>query len=190
MKTARFFFVMMIAVVLLPGTNLASQSNSVRQPTPSQSREASDSSERQKGGQVSSGKNQTGAGDSDVGQNSPERRTGHVTQRRPNQSGARPASVSHQVRSGKTPVARNLRPETLENSMGSSHRMGSTTSNGISSKTINHHSAPIPLPTSALNGQQFKSPRDPGARLASSGGPLTAARGTAVINGTNMKHKP
>jgi hypothetical protein len=188
MNTARFLFLMTVGAVLLQGTSLASQSNSVPQQTPSQSREAS-SSEGQKDGQVRGEKNQTGAGDSDVGQNSPERRTRHVTQRRPNQSHARPAPLSHQVRSGKTPVTSSLRPETLENGMGF-HQMGSTTSNGIPNKTINHHGAPVASPTGAINGQQFKSPRDPGARLASSGGPLTATRGTAAINGTNMKRKP
>lgn len=189
MKTTRFLFLTAVAAVLLQGTSLASQSNSVPQQTPSQSREASDSSEDQKDGQVRSEKNQTGAGDSDVRQNSPERRTRHVTQRRPNQSHARPAPLNHQVGSGKTAAASSLRPETLENGMGF-YQMGPTTSNGIPNKTINHHGAPVPSATGAINGQQFRSPRGPGARLASSGGPLTATRGTAVINGTNMKRKP
>lgn len=189
MKTTRFLFLTTVGAVLLQGISLASQSNSVPQQTHSQSREASDSSEGQKDGQVSREKNQTGAGDSDVGQNSRERRTSHVTQRRPNQSHARLAPLNHQVRSGKTAVASSLRPETLENGMGF-HQMGSTTSNGIPNKTINHRGAPIPSPTGAIKLQQFKNTRDPGARLASSGGPLTATRGTAVINGTNMKRKP
>jgi len=180
---------MTIGAVLLQGTSYGRQSNSASQQTPSQSRETTHSSEGQKDGQVRGETNQTGAGDSDVAENSPERRTRHVTQRRPKQSHARPAAPHHQVRSGRTPVASSLRPETLENGMGF-HQMGSTTSNGIPNKTINHHGSPVPSPTGAINGQQFKSPRDPGARLASSEGPLTATRGTAVINGTNMKRKP
>lgn len=190
MRTMRFLFLTTVGAVLLQGTSLASsQSNSVPQQTHSQSREASDSSEDQKDGQVRSEKNQTGAGDSDVGQNSPELRTRHVTQRRPNHSLVRPAPLSHQMHAGKTPVANSLGPEKLENSMGF-HQMGPTTSNGFRNKTINHHTTLIPSAAGAINGQQFKSPRDLGARLASSGGPLTATRGTAVINGTNMKRKP
>ena len=60
----------------------------------------------------------------------------------------------------------------------------------VSSKAASHRSVPVPPATVAVNGQQFKSSRDPGARLASSGGPLTAAKGTAAINGTDMKRKP
>jgi hypothetical protein len=51
-------------------------------------------------------------------------------------------------------------------------------------------STPSPSPSVAVNGQQFRNPHDPGARLASTGGPLTASRGTAAINGTNIKRKP
>jgi len=188
MKTPRFIFLMIVWAVLLQGTTLARQSNSASQQTPSQSRETSDSSHGLKDGQVRSEESQTGAGDSDVGQNSPERGTRHVTQRRPSQSHAKPVP-SHQVRSGRTPTASSLRPETLENGIGS-HRLGSSSSSGVPNRTVSHRTAPAPTATVAVNGQQFKNSRDPGARLTSSEGPLTAARGTAAINGTNMKRKP
>ena len=188
MKTARFLFLMMIAAGWLRGTGFASQSNSASQQTPSQSRETSDSPEGQKDGQVRSEKNKMGAGNSDVGQDSPEHKTKHLTQSRPNQSHAKPAP-SHQVCSVKTLATSNLRTQMPENGQGFQQK-GSPASTGISNRVGNHHSVPVPPPTVAVNGQQFRNPRDPGARLASSGGPLTATGGTAAINGTNIKRKP
>jgi hypothetical protein len=190
MKAACFLLLMIIAAVLLQGASFASQSNSPPQQLPSQSREksASGSSESQKDGQVRSEKNQTGTEDSDAGQNTPERGTRHVTQRRPNQSHTKLAP-SHQVHSGKTPVASILQPQTLEKGAGS-HQTGSSTSSSAPTRAINYRRTPVPPAAVAVNGQQFKSSRDPGARLATSGGPLTTARGTAAINGTNMKRRP
>jgi hypothetical protein len=60
----------------------------------------------------------------------------------------------------------------------------------VSTKTMKHSGVPVSSPKLALNGQQFKNSRDPGARLASSGGPATQARGTAGISGSEMKRKP
>ena len=188
MRYERFIFLTIIGAVLLQGKSLARRSNSAPQQSPSQSRETSDSSGGQKNGQIRSEKNETGAGDSDVGQNRPERGTRLVTQRRPSQSHAKPAP-SYQLHSAKTPAAGSLRPETPENGMGV-HLTGSTTSSGVPNKAVSHRTVSAPPATVAVNGQQFKNSRDPGARLASSGGPLTAARGTAAINGTNMKRKP
>jgi len=188
MKTARFLLLMIIAAALLRGTGFARQSNSAPQPTPSQSRETSarDSSAGQKDGQAGSEKNQTGAGDSAVGKNNPGRESRHVSRRRPKQANAAP---SHQVHSARTPVAGSPRTAMFESGMGF-HPMGSTTSSGGPNKTVNHRNAAVPPATGGLNGQQFKSSRDPGARLASSGGPRTATGGAAVINGTGMKRKP
>jgi len=67
---------------------------------------------------------------------------------------------------------------------------GATTSTDSPSKTVNRRSVPVSGSSVALNGNHFKNNRDPGARLAISGGPLTGTKGTAVINGTNMKHNP
>jgi len=188
MRTAHFLLSMMIAVALLQGTSLTSQANSVPQQTASQSRGTSDSSEGQKDGQARSEKSQTGEADPGVRQNKPERGTSHVTQRRLNQSHAKQAP-SHQVRPGRTPVASSLRPETLENGVGA-HQTGSSTSSGSRSRAINYRSAPVPPRVVGVNGQQFRSSRDPGARLASSGGPVTTTKGTAALNGTNMKRRP
>ena len=188
MKTARFLFLMMIAAVLLRGTSFARQSSSASQQTPAQSRQTSDSPEGQKDSQIRIEKNQTGAEESDRGQVSPKPGTRHVPQRRPAQSHTKPAP-GHQVHSSRTPAVSSPGPVTLENGMGF-HHLASATLSGSPNKTVSHRSAPVPPATVSVNGQQFKSARDPGARLASSGGPLAAARGTAAISGTNMKRKP
>ena len=191
MKTVSFLvllLMMMIGALLLQSPSLASEANSVPQQTPSQGRETSDSSEGLKDGQVRGEENQPGAGDSDVRQNTFARGTRRRTQRRPNQSHAKPAP-SHQLRSGNTQVANGLRSETLGNGL-AFQRLGSLTSSGVPNKTGSRHIAPVSPATVAVNGRQFESSRDPGARPASIGGSLTAARGTAAINGTNMKRKP
>ena len=190
MKAMRFFLLMFIGAGLLQGTSLASQPNSASQQTPAPRSEASagDSSDAKKDGQVRSERDQTGVGDSGGERNSPERGTRHLRQHRLNRSDAKPAPT-YQVRPGKTPATNNLRSEMAGNSKGFQQR-GSTPSIGLPHKMVNDRSVPVPPPTVAVNGQQFKNSRDPGARLTVSGGPLTATRGTAAINGTDMKRKP
>jgi hypothetical protein len=190
MKTTRFLFLITIGAVLLQGTNLASQSNSVPQQIPSQNRERSISDQPRdsnRDSQVGDEK-PAGTGDTDREQNAPERATRRILQRGPKQGHAKRAP-SHPLHSAKTPAPSNLRTETLESGM-AFHQLGSTTSSCVPNKTVRYRSFSVPSASVAINGQQFKNFRDPGARLARSGGPLTAARGTAAINGTNMKRKP
>jgi hypothetical protein len=190
MRTLRFLFAMIVAAALLRATSLAGQANSATQQTPSQGGEKilSDQPRDSNRDRQVSDERLAGTGDTDREQNTSERATRRAVQRRPSQSHAKPAPT-HQLRSARTPVARNLRPKTLENGMGF-YQLGSTTSSGVANKAVSHRSAPVPAATVAVSGQQFRNPRDPGARLAISGGPLAAARGTAAINGTNMKRKP
>jgi len=188
MKTARFFFFMMIAAVLLQDRSFARQSDSASQPTPSQSRKTNDSSESKQDSQVRGEGIQTGVEGSNGEHKSLDGGTRNVRQRHPSRGRVKPGP-GHQVRSGKTAAASGVRPETPGNGMGF-HLTGSATSSRVANKTVSHRSVSAPSPAVSVNGQQFKGARDPGARLASSGGPPTAARGTAVINGTNMKRKP
>jgi len=76
-------------------------------------------------------------------------------------------------------------PDTLDFRQSS---LGTTT--GISKRTVSRNNVTHPSPAAFLSGQQFKNSRDPGARMAASGGGATAARGTASIDGTGMKPKP
>jgi cytoskeletal protein RodZ len=108
--------------------------------------------------------------------------------RRPAVSHAKP-DPSRQQGSGKTPAADNLRMETPRNAL-DSHPPNTTIPSQVSRQPLIHPNRPVLPPTVALNGQQFKDFRNPGARMAISGGSANSTRGTAVINGTDMKHKP
>lgn len=109
--------------------------------------------------------------------------------RRPAASHAKLAPSRH-LGSGKTPAAaNNLQTETPRNVL-DSHQTGSTMSSQVPNKPLKHPSMTVPPPTMALNGQQFKNSRDPGARMATSGGSANSTRGTAVINGSDIKRKP
>jgi hypothetical protein len=110
---------------------------------------------------------------------------------------------SHQVRSGKAPTNENLRTSAPADTM-DFHPASPSLLPGIPNKAGIHRNTQVAssttLSAAALNGQQFKNSRDPGARLASSGGPAigqssiggpaTSRRGTAGINGSEMKRKP
>ena len=179
MKTARFLFLMLMMMIgagLLQGESLALQSNSASQQTPSQSREQSDS-HQQKNGEARGEKEQPPP--AQAGEGPPPAGALKTGKRRPRTNYSKPVS-SHQLRPANTPT-------------GGITRLQQTASNAVTtvpSKAVNRHSVPAPPPAASINGQQFKSSHDPGAHLASSGGPLTATKGTAAINGTNMKRKP
>jgi len=186
MKTARFLFLVMIAAVLLQGTSLASHASPASQQTPSQRGQQS-AGDEQKNGEVRHEKGQVGAEEAGERAKLPAG-VSRSAERRARTSYSKPLS-SHQQHPAKTPAACNPRTAMPENGMGF-QLTGSTTSSGGPGKTVNHRSTPVPPATGAVNGQQFKNARDPGAHLASSGGPLTATRGTAAISGTNIKRKP
>ena len=186
MKTAPFFFLMIVGAILLQASSPA-QSDSAPQPTASQNGKKSAGNQR-KDAEVRDEKNQTRSGKVDEDQGPSARLKRSATKRRPSAGHSKPFP-SHQSRPAKTPLASHLRSATPENGIGF-HFTGSDTSSGVPSKTVSHRSAPLTPPAVAVNGQQFKTPRDPGAHLASSGGPLTTTRGTAAISGTNMKRKP
>jgi len=182
MKIARWVFLTMIAVSLLQDTSVASQASPASQQTPSQSGHPS-AGDQQKNGEVRDENGQVGAEEPDERAKGPAG-VSKSAEHRPRASYSKPVS-RHQHPA----AAGNARPATLENGM-AFHHVGSTTSSAVPNKTVNHRSIPAPSAAVSVNGQQFRSARDPGARLAVSGGPLTATRGTAAINGSNMKRKP
>jgi hypothetical protein len=94
-----------------------------------------------------------------------------------------------QLHSAKTPAGKHLQTEALQNAPGS-HQTGPSLSFNGPGKTIRHSSLTVHPSTAALNGQQFKNARDAGARMVISGGSANSARGTAVINGSDIKRKP
>jgi hypothetical protein len=186
MKTVRLFFVMMIAIVLLPGTGLARQANDSTQQAPSQSGDRSNSV-YQRDVQVRDENDQTRSGEIDQISKRLASSTKTTTKRRSNTIHSQPA-VSHPRRLNKTPAPNGPRIDTPRTITGP-QETGLKTAVPVQKQVVSHR---LPAPSSAVsvNGQQFKNSRDPGAHLAVSGGPLTSSRGTAAINGTNMKRKP
>jgi hypothetical protein len=98
-------------------------------------------------------------------------------------------ALNHQFHSAKTFAAKDLQAQVLQN-IPDSHPISRISSSDIPGKAVRNSSNPILSSTVALNGQQFKNPRNPGGRMASSGGSANLTRGTAVINGSGMKRKP
>jgi hypothetical protein len=104
---------------------------------------------------------------------------------------SRAKPVSHlQVRSANTAPNGSLSAPNTSADNSELRQNGSSMSTDIPHKTANPHSVPIPLTADSVNGQQFKNARDPGARMATSGGAANSMRGTAVINGSDIKRKP
>jgi hypothetical protein len=191
MKIARFLFVLILWAVLVHGTSLASQSGQVSGQTASQSGEKSTSQtpldKNNKDSQVSAEKDQTG-GHLDHNQKTPTGETRSTAKIHSAVHQAKPAP-GHQARSVKMPADESLQAGTPLNVV-DSHQTSSNPSTGILSKTVTHSSTAVPARNVVLNGQQIKNSREPGARLASSGGPANATRGTAAINGSDLKRKP
>jgi hypothetical protein len=187
MKTVRFFFVMMIAAVSLPDRSLARQANRLSQQAPSPRSEKSDN-DHQRDVEVRDKSYQTGSQDADPIAKHLLYLTKTATQRRSTTKHSQPA-VSHSRRLNKTPATNGARIDTP----GAGTRLQETsqkTAVPVQSQAVSHRSLSAPSSAVSVNGHQFRKSRDPGAHLAISGGPLTAARGTAAINGTNMKRKP
>jgi hypothetical protein len=121
--------------------------------------------------------------------------------RRPSRAVARPkpksfktasyskSTKNHRERSAVTRAGSSSRTAAPAGALSLEHP-GSIPSNVAPNKAISHRSLPAHPSAASVNGQQFRNSRNPGARLAASGGPSAAARGTAVISGNNMKRKP
>lgn len=185
MKTARLPLLMILATLLLPGTSRASQVASAPQQAPSQSSEKS--ANDQKNGAVRSEKDQAQSGESEV-----DKPLASVTRAKtkhaPTMSHSKPAQ-SHRPRPARTPTTNSPRTAAPGN-IAALKQTGSRVVTPVPKRAVSQRGPSAPPSVVSVNGQQFKNSRDPGARLAISGGPLTAARGTAAISGTNMKHKP
>ena len=181
---------MVFWAVLVGAASFGSRSIQAQEPTPSQSNEksASNSSpDGSKDNQVRGQENQMGEYPDRNGKGFATAKIG-TRNRHPAANHVKPAP-SRQLRSAKTPTAKDLQTAALQNVPGSYQTSPSLSSNG-QGKTIRHSSLVAHPSTVALNGQQFKNSRDPGAHMATSGGPANSTRGTAVINGSDMKRKP
>jgi hypothetical protein len=190
MKKARFLLVMIFWALLLHGASFGSQSDREKEQTSSLSDERSatnSSPDSSKDSQARGQKDEAGKY-TDANQQSFAAAKKATPKRRPSTSQTKPASVRQQ-RLGTTLAGSNFQTETPGNAPDSRHT-SSTISSEISNQPQKHAGMPVPGPTVAVNGQQFKNSRDPGARLATSGGLANSRRGTAVINGSDIKRKP
>jgi len=187
MKTVHFFFVMVIAAVLAPGTSLARQADRPSQQAASQSVEKSDSNyQRDVEVREADGQTRSGVAGQFSQYSAPLTKT--TTKRRSTTIHSQPA-VSHPRRLNRTPVTNGPPIDTPRAVIGP-WETSRKSAVPVPSQAVSHRSLSAPSSAVSVNGQQFKNSRDPGAHLAVSGGLLTSSRGTAAINGTNMKHKP
>jgi len=196
MKKAWILLSMISWVVLVHGASFGAQSAQVREQTAATSDEKSD--DKRSASSSRAGSNATQArGESDqttesMPSDESQKSFGAVKagtpKRRPSASHAKPA-FSRQRRSAEALTANNPRTETPRNTL-DSRQTGSTMSAEAPSKVLKHPGMPVPPPTVALSGQQFQNSRDRSARMAISGGSANSARGTAVINGSDIKRKP
>jgi hypothetical protein len=186
MKTVPFLFVLVIATVLPPGTSLARRADHPSQRTHSQSSDKSDS-KHQSDVEVQGENEQTRSGRADEISKRSAYLTKITTKRRSSTIHSQ-AAVSH-------PPSLDERPATngpwMETAGAVTRTQQTSLKNAVSvpGQAVSHRGLSAPSPAVSVSGQQFKNSRDPGAHLAISGGTMTAARGTAAINGTNMKRK-
>lgn len=189
MRTLRFVFVMMVASLLLARAPLMSQSGSALQETRSQSAEKST-------GDNSSNIQKESQNRGEEGQPSPARPKGRKHSAGVTHTRAKHSSMSYStpVRNHQTGQAKTAATSSpflnTPASVGRLQHTGSGTPPAPPVKAVTRGNATPPLANVAVDGQQFRNSREPGAHLAVSGGPLTSPRGTAAINGTNMKRKP
>jgi hypothetical protein len=185
MKMARFFFVLMIAAVLLLGPSLAQEGDHPSQQVVSRNGEKSADQQKDEAGNDEDHTRAKPAGET---QEQSATITRSATKARPSVSHSKPAPT-YRARSVRKPTANSPRNDE-PGSIAPVEQMGSKTVSNIPNKAVSRRSPSVPSSAVSVNGQQFKSSRNPGAHLAASGGPATTARGTAAINGTEMKRKP
>jgi hypothetical protein len=183
MKMLRFLFFLMIATVSLPGASLALQSDHPSQQAPSQSVEKSADPQNDA---VRNDKHQARSKGTDENQEAPAVVTRTTVKHR--EGASHPVPLPAYRRPVKALAANN--PRTAASGSVAHLQQSSKAVTGLPNKAANLHSPAVPSSPVSVNGQQFKSSRVPGARLVASGGPATTPRGTAAINGTDMRRKP
>jgi hypothetical protein len=179
-KTVGFLLSVMTAAVLLLGASLGQQADRLSQQSPLQSGE---NSAHQQKDEVRNDEDQAHPKPADETQEQAAALTRSTTKRRPSTSSKH--VPTYQARSVRKPPANSPRIDE-PGSIAPLEQMSSKTASNTPKKAVSRRSSS----GVSVNGQQFKNSRDPGAHLAASGGPATTARGTAAINGTEMKRKP
>lgn len=185
MRIVLFVFVLMIASASGPATSLVAQASPAPQEVPSQ---GSGKSANQQKDVIRSDKDQGHPKEVDENQEPSADVPRTKNKRRPSVSHSKPVA-GHQAGRAKTPTMSNPRNAT-PGKIAALAQTGSNPATVVPNKAASHRGMSAPPSAVSVNGQRFKNSRDPGARLAVSGGPLTSPGGTAAINGTTMRHKP
>jgi hypothetical protein len=181
MKRLRFLFVL---AVLLLRTSRAQEADHASQQVHPQSGEKSADQRKE---EVRNDKDKARPNPDDEAQAQLAAVTCSTTKPHPSASHSKPVSTSR-ARPVKKPRANSPRIAD-PGSCASLEPMGSKADTKISNNVVSRHSPSIPSSAVSVNGQQFRNFRDFGAHLAASGGPAIT-RGTAAINGTDVKRKP
>ncbi len=181
MKRTCLLFVLIIASVLLPGTSLARQGDHPSPGVPSQSNEKSNAQQKDNLANAKASPNVADVKEhpADVTQ-TPARHPSSVRHSKPV-----PINRAHPA---KTPTKKSARTDAT-GSVASPEPVRSNAQRYIPNTAVSVHRPATPSPAVSVNGQQFRNSRRPGARLVANGAPATTARGTAAINGTDMKPK-
>jgi hypothetical protein len=185
MKMARFLFVLMIAACLLLGASLAQEADHPSQQVISRNGEKPADYQKDEVGNDKEHIRAKPAGDT---QEKSATNTRSTSKTRPRVSHSKPAPI-YRARSVRKPTENSRRIDEPGNTA-PLEPVGSKTASKIPNKAVSRRGPSVPSSAVSVNGQQFRDSHNPGARLAVSGGPATIARGTAAINGTEMKRKP
>ena len=184
MKWERSLFVLMFAAALLEGSGLRARASSAPQPATSESSQKSTDQQKKEGrGETDQTRPREAAQHEEPSADVTRTRT----KRRPGASHPKPAPSPH-PRPVKRPAKNNPRTD-ARGRIAVPELTRSKATTRVPNTAISHRSFEPPSAVS-VSGQQFKNPRHPGSRLGVSGGPPSTPRGTAAINGTNMKRKP
>ena len=190
MKNLRFLFVMFFSGLLISGTSFAGQSAQAWQQSPAQdsekaSEKATDAALPKQSGPV--------RGTKDTGGFLDQKRKSPTLGKKPTPKGSlageRKSASTHPLRTVRAADTPSLQPTAPAAAVGS-HPSGAGVAPHAPKGSVSDRNLPSKSLTAGLTGQQFKNSREPGARLAVSGGPQNSTKGTAAISGTGMKPKP
>jgi hypothetical protein len=185
MKWERSLFVLTMVAALLEGSGPAARASSAPQPATSENREKSGDQQKD---EARNERDQTRPKQADESEGaSAADLTRTRTKPRPGASHPKPALSPHR-RPAKVPTKNHPRTD-APGRLQVPEVTRSKAATSVPNRGTGHRSSAPPFAFS-VSGEQFKNPRDPGARLGVSGGPPSTPRGTAAINGTTMKRKP
>jgi hypothetical protein len=189
MTRPRISLPMLLWAFLSWGATLASPSAQAQESTSQHSDKlvTNSSSDDSKEVQARRAQNQTGGNANENGKSSAAAKIG-VHNLRPSARQMKPAQ-SRQPHAANATAAE-LQTETFRSILTADQTRQPTMPPEATNKLLKHSSPPVATPTVALNGLQFRNSRDPGARMTTSGGLANSTRGTAALNGSEMKRRP